>query len=360
MANRYYHVSEAMEIEPLTVGRIAELIGGTVEGDSSVRIESMESLGSTGAGGLTFAADNKRAELLVDSQAGAAIVGKTATVGDTSIPLIRVEDVHAAVATLLGYLSPPDDLPPVGVDQAARVSPDAQLGENVRIAPGVVIAGGTRISNGSALCGNVLIGSNVEIGKDVVLCEGVSVHRDCIIGDRVVIGPNSVIGYDGFGYYHTGEVHKKVPHIGNVVIEDDVEIGACTCIDRAKFGSTRIGAGSKIDNLVQVAHNVQMGRGCLLAGQCGIAGSVKMGDFVVLGGKAGIRDNVSIGNRVTCGGATAVLEDVPDGATLFGIPGIPAKEKFRQILLINKLPELVKRLRELEKRLDTLEFAKDH
>ncbi len=349
-----------MTDKPLTVGSVAELVGGTVEGDASVELSSIASLEAASASELTFAADARHAARLAECGAGAAIVTKGQEVEAAAMPLIRVNDVHAALATLLGYLSPPADLPPVGVAASAVVSPQAELGQDVRIAPGVAIGPRAKIGRGSALCANVYVGADVELGQDVLLWEGVVVRQSCKIGDRVQIGSNSVIGYDGFGYYQADGMHHKIPHIGNVVIEDDVEIGACSCVDRAKFGSTRIGRGTKIDNLVQVAHNVQIGRGCLLAAQCGIAGSTKLGDYVVLGGGAGVRDNITLGNGVTCAAYAAIAGDVPDGQTVAGIPADPVSEKLRQWQAMRKLPDLLKRVRRIESRLNDRESSKDH
>jgi len=349
-----------MRHEPLTVGLIAELLGGTVEGNPSVEIATIASLESAGASDVTFAADEKRAALLAKSSAAAAIVTDDSPAGAERMSLIRVKNVEAAVARLLEYLSGPEELPAVGVASTAVVANDAQVPADVRIGPGVVVGPRAKIGQRCVLCANVCLGADVEIGDDTVLCEGVVVRWGCCLGSRVRIGPNTVIGYDGFGYYHADGVHQKVSHIGIVVIEDDVEIGACSCVDRAKFGSTRIAAGTKIDNLVQIAHNVQIGRGALLAAQCGVAGSAKLGQYVVLGGNVGIRDNISIGSGVTCAAYTAVANDVPDGQTLFGIPAIPAREKFRQISLTARLPELFKRIRELEEKLKALESPKDH
>ena len=356
-----YHIAcRKMTDKPLTAGCIAKLVGGCVEGDDSVQIDSIAALDTAGRREVTFAADNKRAAKLTASKAAAAIVACDARIDSAPMPLIRVENVQAAVAILLGYLSRPEDLPPVGIAETAVIAPEAELADDVRVGPGVTVAARAKIGRGSALCANVSIGSDVEIGQNVLLCEGVVVRQGCRVGNRVRIGPNSVVGYDGFGYYHAEGVHHKIPHIGTVVIEDDVEIGACSCVDRAKFGCTRIGAGSKIDNLVQVAHNVQIGRGCLLAALVGIAGSSKLGEYVTLGGHASIIDNVSVGSGVMCGGYTGVIKDVPDGQRLFGVPAIPAKEKFRQIRYTAKLPELVKRIAELEKRLSAIESSEDH
>jgi len=201
---------------------------------------------------------------------------------------------------------------------------------------------------------NVCIAGDVTIGSDSTLQHGAVVLDRCVIGCRVIVGPNSVIGADGFGYYTDQGVHHKIPHIGNVIIEDDVEIGACSCVDRAKFGSTIIGAGTKIDNLVQVAHNVQVGKGCFLCAQVGIAGSAKLGDGVAAGGHAGVRDNVTIGNQVRCSAFAAVASDVPDGAVIAGIPAHDAKQTFRELRALQRLPELLKKVRAIETRLESL------
>lgn len=349
-----------MAMEALTAGQIAEMVGGTVEGDPDVRLTFVAALDAAGKTDLTFVSDARRAGQLSDSQAGAALVAQDVETARTSMTLIRVARVEVALAAVLDHWSPPPDLPALGIAETAVVSSEAHLGDGVRVGPGVVIASGAKIGDGATLCANVSVGSNVEIGADSLLCEGVSVRRDCLIGRGVMIGPNSVIGHDGFGYYHADGVHHKVAHIGNVVIEDDVEIGACTCVDRAKFGSTRIGAGTKIDNQVQIAHNTKIGRGCILAGKVGIAGSVKMGDYVVLGGGAGVFDNISIGAGVQAGARTLIMSDVPDGQKMFGHPATEAREAMRLISLTRKLPELYKRVQEMTRRLEAIESSKDN
>jgi len=344
----------------LTTGRIAEIVGGQCEGDPNLPIEAVAPLATAGVKDVTFAADDKRVLALANSTAGAAIVASSAAVPQTGVTLIRAANVQVALAALLEHLSVPEDLPATGVHASAIVAGDAEVADGARIGPCVVIGSKARIGERSALLANVSIGSDVEIGSDVVLCEGVSVRHGCKIGNNVRIGPNSVIGYDGFGYYFAEGKHNKIAHIGNVVIEDDVEIGACSCVDRAKFGSTRIGAGTKIDNLVQVAHNVRIGQGCVAASLSGIAGSSVLGDYVVLGGHVGIRDNVNIGTGATCAAYTAVAEDVPDGQTMFGIPAVGVRQKFREISLTRKLPELSKRVAEIEKRLEHLDASANH
>jgi len=349
-----------MESQKLTAGRIAEIVAGTLRGEPDVRIDSVGALDEAGPGQVTFAVDQKHLMRLAGSRAGAVIVPASADLPAPPPTLILVANVQQALARLLGHLCGAEHMPPVGCAPSAEVSADASLGRDVRVGPGVVVGPGASIGQGTVLLANVSVGRDVHIGRDAVLYPGVCICHGCEIGDRVRIGPNSVVGYDGFGYYFAEGRHNKIPHAGNVVIADDVEIGACACIDRAKFGSTRIGAGTKIDNLVQIAHNVQVGHGCVIAALGGVAGSARLGDYVVLGGHAGIRDNISIGQGVTCAAYTAITRDVPDGQTMFGIPAVPAQQKLREVLLVQKLPQLVKRVNELENRLKTLELSKDH
>jgi len=347
-----------MTSENLTVRRIAELVGGTVEGDGSRTIRMVASIEQAGPEEITFAVDERHAAALASSQAGAAIVGKGALSAPMS--LVRVDNVWAAVTKLLAHLAGEAYLPAAGVHPSATVAGDAQLGFRVAIGPGCVIGAKARIGQGSVLCANVTVGAGAVIGQDCLLAEGAVVRAGCVLGDRVRIGPNSVIGSEGFGYYFAEGAHRRIPHIGNVVIEDDVEIGACSCVDRAKFGSTRIGAGTKIDNLVQIAHNVQIGRNCILAGQAGLAGSVKLGNGVTVMGHAGIRDHVAIGDGAQCAAFSAIAADVPDGQAVAGIPAQPAREALRIVQAWNRLPELIKTVRTLEARLKALESAKDH
>ncbi len=334
---------------PRTIRQIAEQIGASVEGDDSVEVVAMASLAEAQAGDLTFAADEKHTARLAQSQASAAVVARDAAVGkDCKMPLLRVGNVQGAMARLLATLVPPEDLPAAGispaatVDKSATIAPDAAIGPNVVIGPRSVVGAGT------VLCAAVRIGAEARVGERCILYEGVVIRHGCCIGDRVRIGPNSVVGYDGFGYYLDGGEHRKIPHAGNVVIEDDVELGACVCVDRAKWGSTRIGAGSKIDNLVQVAHSVQVGPGCILVAQVGVAGSTKLGRGVVLGGHVGIRDNIEIGDATEVGACSCLAQSVGAGQRLFGIPAKDARTKLREIQALSKLPELLKRVKKLE------------
>lgn len=338
---------------PMTVREVAELVGGQVEGDGETIVDSLAPLDAAQGGQLTFALDERRMNKLGECRAAAAIVPKAAS--GLAMAQVVVGDVQAALSALLAALHPGEDLPPRGVHPSATVAADGVLGADVAVGPGVVIGAGASIGEGTALLANVVVGRRAKIGRHCVLAEGVVVRWGCVVGDRVRIGPNSVIGEDGFGYHTVGGVHRKIPHAGNVVIEDDVEIGACSCVDRAKFGSTRVGAGTKIDNLVQVAHNVQVGAGCILVAQCGIAGSARLGRYVVLGGSAGVRDNISMGDGAQCAAYSAVAGDVQAGEIVAGTPAGPARQRLRTLQVLDKLPDLIKQVRQIETRLQNLE-----
>ena len=342
----------------LTAGQIAELVGGRLEGDASVEIEGMASLEEAGPREVTFAADEKRALRLAECRAGAAIVAKRPATAPMT--LIRVDNVQAGVSAYLEAVAGPEDFPPVGVHPSAVIADDAELAPDVAVGALVVVGPRAKVGAGSVLCAGVILGADVALAGEAILHEGVVVRTGCRIGRRVRIGPNSVIGYEGFGYHFADGVHHRIRHAGTVVIDDDVELGACSCVDRAKFGQTRIGPGTKVDNLVQIAHNVQIGRGCLLAGQVGIAGSTRVGDYVMLGGHAGLRDNITVGDRVRASAFAAIAGDVPDGEAVGGIPARPAKQQMRIVLSEAKLPDLLKQVKTLEARIESLESAKNN
>jgi UDP-3-O-[3-hydroxymyristoyl] glucosamine N-acyltransferase len=240
------------------------------------------------------------------------------------------------------------------------IADDADVDPTAAIGPGVMIGARARVGAGSVLKAQVSLGRAAVVGRDCLLAEGVVLGARCILGNSVIVGPHSVIGWDGFGYYFADGRHHKIPHIGHVEIGDDVEIGACSCVDRAKFGATRIGAGTKIDNLVQIAHNVQIGRHCIIAAQVGIAGSTRLGDGVVLMGHVGVRDNITVGDGVTCAAYAAIAGDVERGQTIAGIPARDARETLRVIQAWPRLPDLLKRVRDLESRIGPRESPKDH
>lgn len=348
-----------MTNEPLTLRRVAEIVGGTIEGDGSLLLRGVAPLDEATDQDLTFA-DERHASSLTGTKAAAAIVGRSSRVDGASLALVRVDDVAAAMLALLTSLAGPEELPPPGIHPDATVSPDARIGAGVTIAAGAVVAAGAAVGDRSVLCANVSLGAGCVVGEGCVLFDGVVVRAASRIGNRVRIGPNSVIGYEGFGYHTVAGVHRHVPHLGNVVIEDDVEIGACTCVDRGKLGSTVIAEGAKIDNLVQIAHNCRVGAGSILVGQVGLAGSVKLGRYVVIGGHSGLRDNIEVGDGAQVAAYSGVSESVAAGDKVAGTPARTVREALRVIQASKRLPELLHTVKKLEARLEALESAKDH
>jgi UDP-3-O-[3-hydroxymyristoyl] glucosamine N-acyltransferase len=340
-----------------TTAQIAEKIGARLEGDGSVEIKSIGPVEASGEAGITFVADDRRLAALAKSGAAAAIVNKPVD-GFHGAQLV-VKDVNAALIETLKLFAPK-------LTPATRgVHPTCVLGQNVEIArtasvgPNVSIADNVRIADNCVLAAGVRVGENCTIGHDTCLDANVVVYHNCRIGSGVIIQANTTVGSTGFGYASVDGRPVLIPHNGGVVIEDFVEIGANCCIDRAKFGNTVIGVGTKIDNLVQIAHNVVIGKCCLIVGQVGIAGSSRLGDGVVLAGQAGMVDNVTVGDGAVVGAQAGVMRDVPAGKRVIGSPAIDYAEKLRQIALVQRLPQMAEQLKELTKRVNALEAAAD-
>lgn len=268
--------------------------------------------------------------------------------------LAVVDDVDHAVVRALSFFAPPVWRPAESVDGSARIDPTARLGDGCRIGPFVVVGPRAVLGRRCVLHAGVIIGSDTVVGDDCELFPHVVVRERCRLGHRVVIHAGSVVGSDGFGYRWDGKQHVKVPQIGQVVIEDDVEIGSCTCIDRAKFGATVVGRGTKIDNLVQVAHNVRIGMHCIITGQVGLAGSVVVGNGVVFGGQSAVRDHVRLGDGAMVAACSAVAEDVAPRAVVSGLPALPHRQSLREQGALRRLPELVQQTRHVQEQLRQL------
>jgi len=266
---------------------------------------------------------------------------------------LAVEDPSTAVAGVLELLHPADR-PAPGVHPTAVVEEGVTIDESAHVGPYAVVGTGSVVGPRSAVLAHAVVGRGCRLGEGVTLHPHVVLYDRTEIGDRVTVHAGTVLGADGFGYASAGGVHRKVPQVGRTVIEDDVEIGALSAVDRAALEETRIGAGTKIDNLVQVGHNVTTGRGCILCGQVGIAGSATLGDYVVLGGQVGVVGHVPISSRVQVGGKSMAAKPYEAGQVVAGIPAIDIKESHRQKLRLARLGDVMQRLRDLEKRVEAL------
>jgi len=336
-----------------TVEALAALVGGTIEGDGSTSIERAMPISSAGPGDITFIEDAKHARRLLESKASAAVVGEDFQ-HQASVPIIRVAKPLAAFGQIADLYRGPKRKPAVGVHPKSCIAKSATLGENISVGPFVVIGEDVEIGDRCRLMAGAVIGDGCQIGNDVVVHPNAVLYEDTVLGDRVIVHSGVVLGADGFGFRTEGGVHVKVPQRGRVFIGNDVEIGANTTIDRATFQVTEIGSGTKIDNLVQIAHNCQIGRHNLIVSQVGLAGSCKTGDYVIIAGQAGIKDHITIGDGAILEGMSGVMENVPAGEKWVGIPATPARDQFRLIGHIRKLPEMRERLNQLTKQVDEL------
>jgi UDP-3-O-[3-hydroxymyristoyl] glucosamine N-acyltransferase len=333
-----------------TVEELAALVRGRVVGDGSVSIQSARPVGEAGPGDITFIEDDRYAKMLRTSPASAAIVGphfKPAAPQERALPMIEVEDPLSAFVAVRSHLRGGERPRWTGVHPQAWVAPSAQIGKDVAVYPFAYVGDEAKIGDGSTLYPGAVVGNHCRLGSQVVLHPNVVLYEGVLLGDRVEVHAGAVLGGDGFKYRLIEGRHVKVPHSGRVEIGDDVEIGANCAIDRATFEATRIGDGSKVDNLVMIGHNNQIGRHNLLCGQVGIAGSCKTGDYVVMAGQAGIKDHTEIGDRATVGAQAGVHRNIPSGHQVLGSPAIPIKEQRRIFQMIARLPDMHRQLREL-------------
>ncbi len=304
---------------------------------------------------ITYLSSEQYAKQFGGTRAAAAIVHKRVKLPDQPhIPTLLVDDAELAISRVLELFAPPIPRPAVGMDTSARVATSAVIGEGSAIGPFVFVGERAQIGRGTILHPGVYIGDDVTLGEDCVIFPNVVIRERITLGNRVVIHAGSTLGSDGFGYRWDGSKHAKVPQIGTIIVGDDVEIGSCTCIDRAKFSTTRIGRGSKIDNLVQIGHNVEVGEHCIIVGQAGLAGSTKLGRGVILGGQSAIRDHITIGDGAMVAGTSGVAEDIPAKSIVSGTPALPHRQSLREQAALRRLPELVVQFRKLQVEIETL------
>ncbi|MBX3356248.1 MAG: UDP-3-O-(3-hydroxymyristoyl)glucosamine N-acyltransferase [Phycisphaeraceae bacterium] len=336
---------------PASSGEVAALVSGTLEGPGDLPVRGIDALDRASAEQVTFAGDEAHCRRIEHSRARVVILSEGLDPGEAARgrAIIRVRSAESAIIALLEAFAPPPHRPEPGVHPMAAVHPTATIGENARIGAFVSVGEGARVGRGVTLHEGVRIGAGGDIGDGCELHANAVVHARCSLGQRVVLHAGVVVGGDGFGYRPSpdGRGLRRVPHLGIARLEDDVEIGACTCIDRAKFGETVVGAGTKIDNLCQVAHNVRIGRSCVIAALVGVAGSTTIGDGTKIGGQVGIADHLTIGRGVSIAATAAVMGDIPDGATWAGVPAQDARLALREAAVVRKLPEWSRRLRHL-------------
>ena len=335
---------------PFTAAEIARHLGGEVVGDPQLPLRGFAPADRAQPGDLTFAENENYFHRAEQSAASAIIIDGPFT--SSAKVLIRVPNARIAFAKVLPLFFPEPVLP-AGIHPTAVVAASAAIDPSAHIGPHCVIGEKVVIGPRCALHGGDHVGANCRLGEEVVLFPNVTLYAGTEIGNRVRIHAGTVIGSDGFGYVQDGGMHRKVPQIGNVIIRDDVEIGANVTIDRGALGPTTIGRGTKIDNLVQVAHNVTIGDHCLLVSQVGIAGSTRLGNYVILAGQVGLAGHLKIGNRVSVAAQSGVMTSIPDGEKWLGSPAALDRQTKRQMIALQRLPELLRRVAEIEKKLQS-------
>lgn len=332
---------------------LAERLGCRLDGDGAIEVHRLAALDDAGPGDLTFLSNSKYAARLPFTRASAVIVGEAVT--GAPCATLRTRQPYVAFAEAVALLTPAER-PAVGISPLAAIDPTAVIGEGASIAAFVSIGAGAAIGARTVLHPHVVVGPGATIGPDCTLYPHVSVREHVEIGARVIVQDAAVIGSDGFGFARRDDgSHQKIPQMGRVVIEDDVELGAQTAVDRPAFGETRIGAGTKVDNLVQVAHGVKIGRHALLVAQSGVAGSTTLGDGVIIAGQSGVAGHLDLGRGVMVSAKSMVTKDVTDGEHVAGIPATNVVEWRELVVLVRRLPELRKLVADLEARLATLE-----
>jgi len=335
----------------ITASEIAKRIKGEVVGDGSIKLTGLAPAETAQTGDLTFAEKDSYFAIAEKSLASAVVV--SGEFASSEKVLIRVPDARVAMAKLLPIFFPVDE-PLAGTHPSATVDPSAQVDPTAHIGPNCIIGARVKIDARAVLLGGNQIGRDCQIGEDTCLFPNVVIYAKCQIGDRVTIHAGKVIGSDGYGYVFDQGSHRKMLQVGNVIIHNDVEIGANTAIDRGALGSTVIGAGTKIDNLVHVAHNVVFGQHCLVMGQVGFAGSTRLGDYCVIASQSGIAGHLKLGNQATVGAKSGVMRDIPDNETVLGIPASPHKQTKRQWIALQQLPDVIRKMRKLEQQVEHL------
>lgn len=341
-----------------TAKQIADFIGGKVEGDINATVNTFAKIEEGTKGAISFLSNPKYIHYIYDTQSSIVLINNDLELErPVSTTLIRVENAYECVAKLLQLY---DAARPKkqGIDSLAFISPKATIGENVYIGAFAYIGDNAVIGNGTMVYPHATIGDNVKIGEKCKIYPNVVIYEGCKLGNEVTIHSGSVIGADGFGFAPNTEGYAKIPQIGIVTIEDNVEIGANTCIDRSTMGSTIIRKGVKLDNLIQVAHNVEIGENTVMSAQVGIAGSTKIGSWCMFGGQVGLAGHITVGDKTFLGAQSGVPGNIKGDQTLIGTPPMEPKAYFKSQAIFRKLPDMYKQINELQKQLDELKGNK--
>ena len=335
-----------------TVKDIAHFIGGELKGDGSIEITGISGINEARTGELTFIDSPKLKNSA--NRTNASCIITSFDIDGWDKPIIKCKNPLLSVIKIMNKMFPCKTERPKGIAKTASIGKNVKLGKDVAIGANSVIGDGTIIGDGTTIYPLVYIGANTKIGEKVLVYPNVTLREDVTVGNNAIIHSSSVIGADGFGFTKDGGQFIKIPQVGTVEIKDDVEVGACVTIDRATFGKTVIGKGTKIDNLVQIAHNVRIGENCIVVAQVGISGSVNVGSNVILGGQVGIADHVDIGDNVMVAAKSGITKSIPAKTIMSGIPARPHNISKRLIAHIDNLPKIVQRLDKLEKKLKEL------
>lgn len=333
-----------------TANQLAGLVNGVVEGDGNVTVNTLAKIEEGHPGALSFLANPKYNHYLYTTESSIVLVRRD-FVAEESVKatIIRVDDPYATIAQLLTMVNDMINPRRSGIEQPSFIAEGVEVSSDCYVGAFAYIGKGARIGRGAQIYPGAYVGENVKLGDNVTLYPGVKVYHGCVIGNRCIIHAGAVIGADGFGFAPVGDSYQKIPQIGNVVLEDDVEIGANTTVDRATMGSTVIHHGVKLDNLIQIAHNVRVGANTVMAAQVGVAGSTSIGEHCMLGGQVGVAGHLHVGDRVELAAQAGVHKNVPDGGRMIGTPAEDFKSFVRKLSSLNKVPGLIDRVKNIEK-----------
>ncbi len=335
------------------------MIGGRVEGDENARVNSFAKIEEGRPGAISFLSNTKYTHYIYDTQSSVVLIDENVELEHAvKATLIRVKNAYEAVARLLQAY---ESMKPKkkGIDPLAFIASSATLGDDCYVGAFAYIGEGAKIGKNCQIYPHAVVGDNVSVGDDCIIYPNAVVYHDCRLGQRVTMHAGSVVGADGFGFAPTAEGYDKIPQIGIVTIEDDVEIGANTCIDRSTMGSTYVRKGVKLDNLVQIAHNTDIGANTVMSAQVGVAGSTKIGEWCMFGGQVGIAGHITIGNHVNLGAQSGVPSSIEDNQTLIGTPPMETRPFFRSQSIFRRLPDMYKELVELKKEVEKLKMKSE-